>query len=90
MATVGGGEDNIDASGVLDRRVSICLLEGGICDEGGGVIEGERMADEEPATSIEVLGELAIGKSSREGKSAPIGCGVEGFSTGVEISTEEA
>lgn len=73
FATVGGGEDSIDASGVFDRRAGNCLLEGGICDDGGGVIEGEQMIDEEPATTIEVLGELAIGRSSLEGKSAPIG-----------------
>ena len=52
-------------------------------------MEDEWRADEEPATIIEVVGEVERGISAFVGSSAPRGWGVDGVSTGVDISSNE-
>lgn len=68
---VGGGEDSMVASGVIDRLTDARLLDAGTCDDGGGVIDGEVIPGEEPATIIDVVGDATLGMSELEGSSAP-------------------
>ena len=78
---VGGGDERTVGSGVAVRGAETGRRTGG-CEDGGGVID-----EAESATIMEVVGEFPRGISSFEGMSAPIGCGVEGFSAGVATSS---
>jgi hypothetical protein len=80
---VGGGEERTVVSRVTARGPETGCLKRG-CDDGGGVMD-----EAEPATIIEVDGEVPRGMASFEGMSAPIGCGVEGISDGVTTSSKD-
>lgn len=68
LGRVGGGEDREDGSGVTESRVGTSgRTVGGACEEGGGVIS-DRMPDE-PATIMDVEGDVERGMSAFAGRS---------------------
>jgi hypothetical protein len=70
LTTVGGGEDRAVGSGVIDSRSEETGRRVfGAWEEGGGVID--EWVAEDPATSIEVVGDAERAISTLAGSSRP-------------------